>query len=1140
MDTTKLKKFAQDARRQLLDQVGARLDQVLQSDSVEIREKEEAVNQLREQIKASSREDVIDRVAYTWFNRFCALRYMDVNHFTRLGIVSPAEGATQPEILQEAKAGVIDDSFRVDKQQIVGLLNGQLPSSNPQQEAYRLLLVAACNAYHKQMPFLFQEIDDYTELLMPDDLLSENSILQGLRETLAADACKDVEVIGWLYQSYISERKEEVFDALRKNKKIEADDIPAATQIFTPHWVVRYLVENTLGRLWMLNHPDSMLIEQMDYYIAPIKPEANFIEVATPKELKICDPACGSGHILTYAFDLLFAIYDEEGYDPIEIPSQILENNLFGIEIDERAGHLAAFAIMMKAREKDRRFLDRGNQPNILVLENIRFTVDELSAYKNAVGRDFFTDELWSLVSQFEQAKTYGSLIRPRLRAPGQVLDRLDEMGVFNNLFLLDTNRKVKQILRYAEALSQRYHIVLANPPYMGTGGMCETLKEFANDNYFDSKSDTYAMFIERNLDLVQQNGSVGMITIPNWMFLSSFKRLRNSMFQQAVISSLIHNGRGVWGSDFGSCSFVLFKMQDFEYQGVFKKLYIKQGEVNSNKELETRFYDDAQFRKYAVANSSFLKIPNMPIAYWLEATDLFEKELLGDVHISGGRTKTHNNSKFVRFFWEVAQSQNKWKLYANGGEYRRYYGNDYFVVDWSEEARSFYEAKGGLCNPKFWNKEGITWSLVTIAIPSFRVKSAPAYYSSGAPTIFNEAYQVDLYTLGFLNSKVSKYYLEALNPTVNNTVNDILSLPYQTATDTREIGENVKKLVSISTQDWDSFEVSTNFFASPLLKKRSEFKRIATIYERLRAEWTDATAEMKRLEETNNSAFIAFYDLGGEVTPEVPLNEITLNCNSNYRYGHDKGEDELDEILLSDTIKEFVSYSVGCMFGRYSLDKGGLILANSGQTLNDYMHQIPQPTFSPDGDNVIPLLEGEWFDDDIAERFKEFLKVTFGEESFEENMAFLEQAIGKDVRTYFVKDFYKEHVKMYRKRPIYWLFSSPNGTFNALIYMHRYRPDTISVILNDYLRQFREKLSAYKARQEALSISESASHGAKTKALKNVDKINKQLVELKEYEDEILYPLATQQIEIDLDDGVKVNYNKFGNALKRVPGLST
>ncbi|MBC8229663.1 BREX-1 system adenine-specific DNA-methyltransferase PglX [bacterium] len=539
------KKFAQAARRQLREQVAARLERVLKTDSAELREKEKAVKELNKQIAQTSREAVIDRVAYIWFNRFCALRFMDVNRYTQIGTVSPAEGFTQPEILAEAKQGYIDEGLDrfLDRQKVFDLLGGSIPSRDPQQEAYRLLLVAVCNYYNDAMPFLFEKIADYTELLMPDDLLSESSILTAVREALTTNACEDVEVIGWLYQFYISEKKDEVFEGLKKNKKITPENIPAATQLFTPHWIVRYLVENSLGRLWMLNRPDSRLVDRMDYYIQPEQPETDFLRISTPEEIKICDPACGSGHMLVYAFDLLYAIYEEEGYEATEIPRLILENNLYGVEIDERAGELAAFALVMKAREKYRRFFRKPVQPNICVLENITFTDGELNTYMDEIGRDLFTANLETTLHQFEEADNFGSLIRPALTNVTDVLRILEEKDVAGNLFLQNTHERVLQVLRQADYLNPKYHVVIANPPYMGGKGMNGRLKAFAQDNYPDSKSDLFAMSIERNLDMAMRNGMVAMITMQSWMFLSSFEKFRERILNEDTILSMAHLG---------------------------------------------------------------------------------------------------------------------------------------------------------------------------------------------------------------------------------------------------------------------------------------------------------------------------------------------------------------------------------------------------------------------------------------------------------------------------------------------------------------------------------------------------------------------------------------------------------------------
>ena len=587
METAKLRKFAQFARRSLIEQVGAKLKLVLAEESPARRESPLAIKKLEEAIAEQGKEQVVERVAYIWFNRLVALRFMDVNRYNRIGVVSPAEGQFQPEILADAKMGHIDEEMVVEntRKRVFALLDGKMPSQDPQGEAYRLLVVAACNYWYSAMPFLFERIDDYTELLMPDDLLSGNSILAYTREAMTPDACEDVEVIGWLYQFYISEKKDQVFEALKKNQKIKPANIPAATQLFTPHWIVRYLVDNSLGRLWMLNRPNSALVHQMEYYIPPEETEADFLKIEGPEELKVCDPACGSGHMLTYAFDLLYAIYEEEGYEPSEIPEKILTHNLYGIELDERAGELAAFALTMKARARQRRFFNKGIKPNICVLEKVSFTPDELEEYMNAVGRDLFTQGLRETLQQFEEADNFGSLILPKLTNVTDVLAELETKNLGSNLFLADTHSKVLKVLRMAEALSPRYAVVVANPPYMGGKGMNGRLGAWAKENYPKSKSDLFAMFIERNLDMAVTGGAVAMITMQSWMFLSSFEALRGRILNQHTILSMAHLGArafdSIGGEVVSTTAFVLENTHKPHYRGAFLRL------VDGNSEAE-------------------------------------------------------------------------------------------------------------------------------------------------------------------------------------------------------------------------------------------------------------------------------------------------------------------------------------------------------------------------------------------------------------------------------------------------------------------------------------------------------------------------------------------------------------------------
>ncbi len=595
METAKLKKFAQLARRSLLEQVSAKLKLVLAENSAARRERAEAIKKLEEAIKNHGKEQIIERVAYTWFNRFCALRFMDVNRYNRVNIVSPADpGQFQPEILAEAKMGHIDDEMVHDKvrQQIFALLDGKVPSRDPQGEAYRLLVVASCNFWNTAMPFLFQRIDDYTELLMPDDLLSGNSILAYTREAMTPDACSDVEVIGWLYQFYISEKKDAVFEGLKKNQKITPENIPAATQLFTPHWIVRYLVDNSLGRLWLLNRPSSRLVEQMAYYLPSEQTETDFLIINSPEEIKICDPACGSGHMLTYAFDLLYAIYEEEGYDATEIPEKILTHNLYGIELDERAAELAAFALTMKARARQRRFFNKRVKPNIGVLEKVSFSREEMDEYMTAVGRDLFTHGLRETLQQFSEADNFGSLITPKLANVADVLATLEAKDMASNLFLAETHQRVLKVLRMADYLSPRYAVVVANPPYMGGKGMNPRLGAWAKERYPISKSDLFAMFIERNLDLAVRGGAVAMITMQSWMFLSSFEALRSRILNQHTILSMAHLGArafdSIGGEVVSTTAFVLENAHKPDYRGGYIRLVDGNSEAEKMKMLAT------------------------------------------------------------------------------------------------------------------------------------------------------------------------------------------------------------------------------------------------------------------------------------------------------------------------------------------------------------------------------------------------------------------------------------------------------------------------------------------------------------------------------------------------------------------------
>lgn len=1171
METSALKKFAQSARKDLLEQVGSKLAFVLKPESSARREYPAVVKELEKAVAAQGQAGLIDQVAYTWFNRFCALRFMDVNGYNRVGVVSPAEEQVQPEILAEAKSGIIDGTQINTRaaDQIRGLLNGSISSPDAQTEAYRLLIVGSCNALYERMPYMFERIQDFTELLMPDDLLSENSLLANMREVLTPEACQDVEIIGWLYQFYISKKKQDVFDGLKKNIKITAENIPAATQLFTPHWIVRYLVENSLGRLWMLNRPNSKLTEQMDYYIAPEEPEADFLKVSSPEEIRICDPAAGSGHMLSYAFELLYAIYEEEGYDATDIPALILTNNLFGIEIDDRAGALASFALEMKVAEKlgRRRFFKMGAKPDICVLKNISFSESEMDDVIAIVGKDLYTADLRETLTQFEQAKNFGSLIVPKLKDPAETARSIEAKDFSGDLLLSEVYERLVKVLRMAEALSPKYHVVVANPPYMDLSGGNQELKNWANKVYQISAINLYSMFMERGLRMSYRGGMLAMINMQAWMFLKSFEELRNKIIVEHSLLSMAHLGENAFDSISGevvsTTAFVIQSRSPKEKKSEFIRLTQGVDEDSKQELFLSAILDKSSDLFFFTDYNSFQGITGSPLAYWTsrELRKVFHDcPPLKEYASPRKGMVTADNPRFIRFWHEIQNrrigwflqsrekanaSGKKWFPYLKGGPFRRWYGNLECVVNWEKDGAELLNMKGNGYkvgstnhNLNFIFKPAISWTKITSGLVSFRSTGHGFLFddASGLCPVTEAERQDDFSAL--LNSPVVYSAIGALNPTLNVYSGTLADLPVMIPP---FVGENAQQCIQFARRDWDAYETSWDFTTLPLLQPEHQADTLEDSYTTLRAHWLGMTNEMQRLEEENNRIFIDAYGLQDELTPEVPIEEITLICNPAYRYKMKGTEEDREARLKADTMVDFLSYAVSCMFGRYSLDKPGLILANQAERLEDYLALVPKPTFMPDDDNVIPMIdfEGDWFEDDITERFKQFLLITFGDERYTENLAFIENALGKPLQKYFVKDFYNDHVKRYKKRPIYWLFSSPKGTFNALIYMHRYRPGTVSVVLNEYLREFRTKLEARKASCEQISISSSASQKEKTQALKMIGKLDKALIEINSYERDVLYPLAGRNIEIDLDNGVKHNYPLFGPALKNVAGLS-
>jgi type II restriction/modification system DNA methylase subunit YeeA len=1099
-------------------------------------------------------------------------------------------------------SSLIDPS---DRDRALGLLSGTIASTyhkgDAQSEAYRVLLLSACNQIGKSLPFLFKQIKDWMELLLPDDLLGEHGILAMIREVMTEDACQDVEVIGWLYQYYISEKKDEVFANVKKGKKVQSAEIPAVTQLFTPHWIVKYMVQNSLGRLWLESHPKSSLKAKMEYYVqadaVPPTDKTDSIQkgasasACTPEEIKFCDPCCGSGHILTYAFDLLYEIYSEEGYDPIDIPRLIIAKNLYGIEIDERASELAAFALAMKARDKDRQWFSRGIDPQICCLENISFTNDEIEPYLDKCGRDIFTLNFERMLSQFEHADTFGSLIVPFEEDMEGIRELLNAIDFSGDVFLAPTHKKVLKLIDQADYLSTKYQVVVTNPPYLGTSGFGKEKEDWFKSSYPNSRSDFFAMFMERCLSLSVQQGHIAMINMQSWMFLKSYENLRIHLLKNYRVVTMAHLGPhafdSIGGEVVSTTSFVLQNTHSDGRKGTYFDLVDGTSEEAKRKLYLDSLTNPNSDRKYRRLASDFIKIPRAPVIYLASNgfRSLFNGTTLGKSAKIIKGLDTCDNERFLRYWFEICRNRafididssyvdhdKKWFSYCKGGDWRKWYGNYEYVVNWMDNGRELKNfkntdgtSKSRVQNVTYYFREGITYSSLGSKTLACRLMKG-SIFGGGGSGVFTKD---NLFVISLLNSKISAFTMKLLNPSMNFLVDDLERLPI---VDIVVFHHDLKTetIVKITKEDWDSSETSWDFQQLPLLGVRCQGLGIRECYAKLREQWIESTLKMQELEEENNRIFIEAYGLEDEIKPEVPLREITLTCNPYYRYqvsgdrcqGVDVREfpinEDLEKRLLADTMKELISYAVGCMFGRYSLDKPGLILANQGEGLDDYVVKVLgvsglgvrdsgsgeaalkpntqnlKPSFMPDKDNVIPILEGEWFVDDIVSRFADFLKVAFGTEKYSENISFIEEALGKDLRAYFLKDFYNDHLKRYKKRPIYWLFSSPKGSFNALIYMHRYTPDTVSILLNGYLREYIHKLRAKVSQLEHQLNAGDQSERDKMLTRKEIDRLKEVVSELELWDAKVLLPLAEKRIEIDLDDGVKVNYGKFGEALKR------
>ena len=1129
MDKNAIKKFAVWARTELIARVslkgveyGITEDNMVDANADSVGGKvltadEKAQRKaLIAEINDKGYKQVMEEVAYTWFNRFSALRFMEVNGYlpSHVRVFTDEENNFKPQIISEAIHLELDG---LDMEKVYALKEAEKT-----EELYKYLLIVQCNALNTILPGMFQKLSDYTELLLPDNLLREGSVIQQMIELIPEDDWKDaVQIIGWLYQYYNSEKKDDVFAALKKNVKITKENIPAATQLFTPDWIVRYMVENSLGRLWVEGHPNDELKSQWKYYLEEAEQEpdvqAQLAEIRkeyaalTPDQLKVIDPCSGSGHILAYLFDVLMQIYESYGYTTREAVASIVEKNLYGLDIDDRAAQLAYFAVMMKARQYDRRFFSRGIQPHVYAIAESNH-VDSFALKYFCNGDAKLKKAMDTIISELHDAKEYGSILTVTPQDWSALYDRFAEITEDINMSREAALRELLPLVQVAETLAQKYDVVVTNPPYMGASNMNPKLNEFIKNNYTDYKSDFFSAFVIHCSEMAKKSGYCGFFTPYVWMFIQSYEKMRNYLYNQATIETLIQFEYSAFEeATVPVCTFA-FQNRHVQKKGCYLRLVDFRGgmEVQRQKTLEAIENHDCGFY-YEQGTDNFSKIPGSPMAYWWGNFKIFSLPKIRDFYESAGRNKTHNNELYTRNWWEISDTD-RWQPYANGGIFRRWAGNDLDVVDWSSTAKEFYASHGGLYNQKYCGKRGVCWNLITSYKNGFRIKHEEHHYSSGAPTIIAQKDNFDFWLLAFLNSIVASTLLSMYNPTLNTTVGDVLDLPVQLKSN--ELIEAVsEETVKLSQVDWDSFETSWDFQHHPLLRK---VPTIAEAFDQWQAECDDRFNQLKANEQELNRIFIDIYGLQNELTPEVEDKDVTVRKA-------DLGRD----------IRSFISYAVGCMFGRYSLDVDGLAYAGGEWDASKYA------SFAADKDNIIPICDDEYFEDDIVGLFVKFVKTVYGADTLDENLKFIADALGgkgqpKDViRNYFLSDFYSDHCKIYQKRPIYWLFDSgkKNG-FKALIYMHCYQPDTIARIRTDYVHEQQARYRTAIADLEQRIAN--ASTGERVKLNKKLTTLQAQDTEIRAYEEKI-HHLADQMISIDLDDGVKHNYAIFQDVLAKV-----
>lgn len=1160
MNKNAIKSYAVWARNELMKQVAQKAYEYgvtesslpdYNTDNVNGRlltgDEKKQLNELITEVKKNGYDHVIEEVAYTWFNRFIALRYMEVNNYLpqRIRVFTNDDNEFKPDLLTDAIHVELDG---LDKQKVFDYIE-----ENKQEELYKYLLLTLCNDMNQYLPDMFTSIKDYKTLLFPDNLLKEDSVLAKLITDIDEDSWTDqVQIIGWLYQYYNSELK----DIVMKKKNYTKDDIPAATQLFTPDWIVRYMTENSLGRLWLDGHPD---FDHSDwkYYLEEAKQEPKVIEQLNkikeehaklkPEDIKVIDPCMGSGHILVYAFDVLMDIYRDAGYSDRDAAKSILENNLYGLEIDERAFHLAYFALMMKARSYNRRILNKQTNFNLVeIREPVASLKPEFEQYL-----DNYSDLAQYLVNVFKDAKELGSILN--LDCTLELLDNLKnhlnelkEQSISKDLVtqseISELNDLLKPLIEQAKLLVQNYDVVITNPPYMGSSGMSKKLSTYVKKHYPNSKSDMSTVFMEKTLDLCSNQGMMAMINIPVWMFITSYEKLRKQLLKDNTILNMVHPGRGIFGSDFGTTSFVISKHNISNYIATYRRLFEKQGEVKSIEEREKAFLNG--FGCYVSKQENFSKIPGSPIAYWISSKLLSafqDGRPLSAVASPCVGLQTADNGRFLRLWYEVCNQNiafdctstedslaraTRWFPYNKVGDFRKWYGNNDYVVNWENdgyEIKHNFDDNGKLRsrpqNTQFYFKNGVTWTLLSSSNFGVRISESHSIFDVNGMSAFSDSESMNRYILGYLASKVNFKILMIINPTLAFQAGDISKCPLIIKNENSI--ENIVNLnIVLSKSDWNSFETSWDFKIHPLVK--NHIPTISEAYNLWKDECESRFNTLKSNEEELNRIFIDIYGLQDELDPYVEDKDVTVR----------KAD------LVRD-IKSFVSYAVGCMFGRYSLDVEGLAYAGGEWDSSKYS------TFIPDADDIIPICDEEYFEDDIVTRFVEFVRVVYGSDTLEDNLSFIANALGgkgnpRDVlRNYFLNDFFKDHCNTYQvtgsgKRPIYWLFDSgkKNG-FKALVYIHRYTPDLIARMRTGYVHP---QQARYRTQVELLQnqIDDASSTSEKVKLSKQLKKINEQLLELNKFE-EVVHHWADKMEPMDLDDGVKANYAKFQELLAKI-----